>query len=91
MINKEKEIKKHNLGRVQITRDCNQNCVFCSAPPEGEELSLSEFKKKIYELKELGTTDLMLTGGETTIKYELTAKGMEAKEMADIKKPSYFG
>lgn len=63
--------KKHILGRVQITRECNQDCVYCSAPPAEKELSLEEIKKKIIELKELGTTDIMLTGGEPTTKKDL--------------------
>jgi len=63
--------KKHILGRVQITRECNQNCVYCSAPPAEEELSFEEIKKKITELKELGTTDIMLTGGEPTTRKDL--------------------
>lgn len=62
---------KHILGRVQITRECNQNCVYCSAPPAEEELGFEEIKKKITELKKLGTTDIMLTGGEPTTRKDL--------------------
>jgi coproporphyrinogen III oxidase-like Fe-S oxidoreductase/wyosine [tRNA(Phe)-imidazoG37] synthetase (radical SAM superfamily) len=62
---------KHILGRIQITRRCNQSCIFCSAPPENEELSLGEIKGKILELKKLGTTDLMITGGEPTLHKDL--------------------
>ena len=67
----DKSIKKHILGRVQITRECNQKCIFCSAPPAEKELSFEEIKKKLIELKELGTTDIMLTGGEPTLRKDL--------------------
>lgn len=62
---------KHILGRVQVTRECNQDCVFCSAPPAEDDLNLEEIKEKIIELKELGTTDLMITGGEPTLRKDL--------------------
>jgi len=63
--------EKHILGRVQITRKCNQDCVYCSAPPAEEEPSFEEIKEKIAELKGLGTTDIMLTGGEPTTRKDL--------------------
>ena len=56
---------------MQITRECNQKCVFCSAPPVAEELSMEDIKRKVIELKRLGTTDLMLTGGEPTLRKDL--------------------
>ena len=67
----DKSSEKHILGRVQITRECNQDCVYCSAPPAEEELSFEEIKEKITELKGLGTTDIMLTGGEPTTRKDL--------------------
>lgn len=68
---KDNNEKKHILGRVQVTRECNQHCVFCAAPPADKELSLAEIKEKIKELKGLGTTDVMLTGGEPTLREDL--------------------
>ena len=65
------EYKKHNLGRVEISRNCNHRCPFCSAPPVGGELEFGEVKKRIIRLKEEGTTDLMITGGEPTLKKDL--------------------
>ncbi len=65
------DTKKHILGRVQITRECNQECIYCSAPPAAQELDFEEIKKRIRNLKKLGTTDLMLTGGEPTVKKDL--------------------
>jgi len=64
-------IQKHNLGRLQISRVCNQRCVFCSAPPVGGELPFEEIAKRMTRLKHEGTTDLMLTGGEPTLKKDL--------------------
>ncbi len=63
--------KKHILGRVQVTRECNQRCIFCSAPPADKELNFEEIKEKILHLKKLGTTDIMLTGGEPTKRRDL--------------------
>jgi len=57
-------MKKHVQGRVQITRECNQECVFCAAPPARDDQDLEETKLKIKELKKQGTTEVMLTGGE---------------------------
>lgn len=63
--------KKHILGRLEISRKCNQNCLFCSAPPTEEERSFEEIKQKIMELKDLGINDIMLTGGEPTLRKDL--------------------
>lgn len=57
---------RHILGRIQITKRCNQQCVFCSTPMLLQEPSLPEIRKRISETKKAGTTDLMLTGGEPT-------------------------
>jgi len=62
---------KHILGRVQVTRKCNQECVFCAAPASDDELTMDEIKTKIDELKSHGTTDLMITGGEPTLRDDL--------------------
>ena len=62
---------KHILGRVQITRKCNQECVFCSNPPQEKEMSPNEVREEIKRLKIMGTTDLMFTGGEPTLNSHL--------------------
>ncbi len=61
--------KFHNY--IQITRRCNQECVFCSNPYIDQDLTLEEFKKLIDELKTLGCKDVFLTGGEPTLNKEL--------------------
>ena len=68
---KSKNKNKHNLGRLEISRICNQRCVFCSAPPVGGELSFDEVKERMLKLKEEGVTDIMITGGEPTLKKDL--------------------
>lgn len=61
-------IEKHTAGRLQITTECNQNCLFCSVPKSPiEELSFNEIEKNVKKLKALGTNDLFITGGEPTI------------------------
>lgn len=64
-------MSKHILGRIQVTRECNQECVFCAAPPSKKERSFDEIKDKILELQKHGTTDLMLTGGEPTTRKDI--------------------
>src|SRR3989344_2586337 len=63
-------IKKHNLGRLQVSRVCNQRCVFCSAPPVGGEMPFEDIRERMDRLKEEGTTDLMITGGEPTLRKD---------------------
>jgi MoaA/NifB/PqqE/SkfB family radical SAM enzyme/class 3 adenylate cyclase len=56
-----------NLGYLQLTRDCLQSCRFCSNPPTGVELSLSEMKEELGRLASMGYDGVILTGGEPTI------------------------
>jgi len=78
---------KHIPGRLQISTECNQECIFCSVPAEPKEtLNIELLKKRIKELKDLGTNDLFITGGEPTIYpllFELLdyAKKFEFKEI----------
>jgi len=63
---------KHIPGRLQITTECNQDCLFCSVPKSPiEKPSFDELRKRVKKLKELGTTDLFITGGEPTIHKDL--------------------
>src|SRR3989338_4099857 len=77
---------KHNLGRLEINRVCNQRCVFCSNPPKSGELGFEEAKRHMLRMKEEGVTDLMITGGEPTLKKDLReiiqlAEDMNFKEI----------
>lgn len=60
--------EKHIPGRLQISTECNHDCLFCSVPKFPiEKPSFKELKKRIKKMKELGTNDLYITGGEPTI------------------------
>lgn len=57
-----------NLGYIQITRECNQECKFCSNPPSGmKSVRLRSAKKKIDSFISLGYKGVILTGGEPTL------------------------
>ncbi len=66
----EEKVKKHHSGRLMINRVCNERCVFCSTPPVGGELPFEEVKKRMLRLKEEGTDELVITGGEPTLKKD---------------------
>ncbi len=52
---------------MQVTRECNNECVFCSNPQFEKSLSLEEMKGKVIGFKKMGITDILLTGGEPTL------------------------
>ena len=54
-------------ANLQLTRECNNECVFCSNPQFEKEFSLEEATKKIIELKKEGVNEIFLTGGEPTL------------------------
>ena len=56
-----------NLGYLQLTRNCLQQCRFCSNPPTGVDLSLSEMRRLIDELVDMGYDGVILTGGEPSL------------------------
>lgn len=56
-----------NLGYVQLTRDCNQLCRFCSNPPTGEAIELAEACRLVDDLRARGFDGVILTGGEPTL------------------------
>lgn len=56
-----------NLGYLQLTRDCYQNCRFCSNPPTGVELTVERMQGEIDKLADLGYDGIILTGGEPTL------------------------
>jgi MoaA/NifB/PqqE/SkfB family radical SAM enzyme len=59
-------MKKRKAAYIQITRKCNNECVFCSNPQFEKEISLAEAKKSIDALCAEGVTEMFLTGGEPT-------------------------
>ena len=54
------------LGYIQITRECNQRCRFCSNPPTGQELTEEQMREEMDHLVELEYDGVILTGGEPT-------------------------
>lgn len=63
--------KKHVLGSVQVTRRCNQDCTFCSAPQSEVELPYRQVEERMNDLKNSGATEVMFSGGEPTLRDDL--------------------
>jgi len=59
--------KPRKAAYLQITRECNNECVFCSNPQFKKEYSLSQIKRRIVDFKNDDITEIMLTGGEPTL------------------------
>lgn len=60
-----------NLGYIQITRACNQNCRFCSNPDTGKSLLPAQVKKIVDDYKKAGYIGVLFTGGEPTLHPDL--------------------
>ncbi|MCD6499122.1 MAG: radical SAM protein [Deltaproteobacteria bacterium] len=56
-----------NLGYIQVTRDCNQHCRFCSNPPIETKQTFDRVCAQIEDLAERGYDGVILTGGEPTL------------------------
>ncbi len=54
-------------GYIQVTKDCNQDCVFCTQPKEEISFSYDEIKEQILEYKKQGFKSIVYTGGEPTL------------------------
>ncbi len=60
-------------GYIQITRRCNNNCIFCSNPKFEKDLDVDEIKDIIYNYKKSGKINqIIITGGEPTLHKNLT-------------------
>ena len=55
------------LSYLQIVRICNQKCVFCSNPDNGNVISWDEAATLIDSFAEQGSPGVILTGGEPTL------------------------
>jgi len=62
-----------NLGYIQVTRICNQHCLFCSNPDNDRTLSLGDARSQLEGLVEKGYFGVILTGGEPTLHPDLPA------------------
>ncbi|MBU1078323.1 MAG: radical SAM protein [Spirochaetes bacterium] len=59
------------LYYIQVTRECNQNCRFCSNPPNERILSQKQGKELIDHYIKKGCDGLVFTGGEPTLSEHL--------------------
>ncbi|MGD9822775.1 radical SAM protein [Desulfobacter sp.] len=55
------------IAYLQITRKCNQNCIFCSNPDNNEVRSMEDAKNTILKFRDLNYDGVILTGGEPTV------------------------
>jgi len=60
-----------NLGYIQVTRRCNQHCLFCSNPENPRSLGVGEALGQADKLKGAGYQGVILTGGEPTLHEQL--------------------
>lgn len=60
-----------NIGYLQVTRQCNQRCRFCSNPENENLLGWEDAEAFIQELVDQGYTGVILTGGEPTLYEQL--------------------
>jgi MoaA/NifB/PqqE/SkfB family radical SAM enzyme len=66
-------MKVHQDGYIQLTLDCNHECVFCTQPKSEIYMALEDIKKRIIEYKKAGFTRFIFTGGEPTLHPDLLA------------------
>ncbi|MBN1899547.1 MAG: radical SAM protein [Spirochaetes bacterium] len=59
------------LYYIQVTRECNQMCRFCSNPPNENRLTLKKGKNLIDYYIKKGCDGLVFTGGEPTLSEHL--------------------
>lgn len=60
-----------NLGYLQVTRRCNQQCRFCSNPDRDAEIDYKTGKAYIEKLRGEGYAGVLFTGGEPTLSEHL--------------------
>ncbi len=63
--------KPLRLASVEITRRCNNRCVYCEHPKAEEDLHISQFSELLDELVSEGFEAVALGGGEPTLHPEL--------------------
>lgn len=56
---------------IQVTKDCNQECIFCTQPKVDIYLPFSRIKEMAQEWKKSGGNSIVLTGGEPTLHPEI--------------------
>lgn len=69
-----------NLGYVQVSRVCNQRCLFCSNPENNRMIGIGEAKKLFQDLVTNGYDGVILTGGEPTVHPALDTLIRDARQ-----------
>jgi SynChlorMet cassette radical SAM/SPASM protein ScmE len=62
-----------HLASILVTKRCNMSCLHCctKSPINGPELSLSEIKQAILDLKKYGVFEIAITGGEPFLRDDI--------------------
>ncbi len=75
-----------NFAYLQVTRRCNQDCIFCSNPYIERDLDREMATRLLDSFQKEGKTHVLLTGGEPTespllgwLIREINKRGMRAK------------
>lgn len=69
------------IGYIQVTRTCNQNCLFCSNPPFEKETTLKSIQVILEDYKKKGYSSVIFSGGEPTLYKDLDKAIAMAKSM----------
>src|SRR5512135_2622463 len=56
-----------NLAYIQITRECNQLCRFCSNPPTKRVISFARVRRLMDTYQAQGYAGVIFSGGEPTL------------------------
>ena len=60
--------KKPSFAQIELTRNCNQSCIFCfancKAGVKEKDSSLEKWKQTVDKLEKLGVSKIHYTGGE---------------------------
>ena len=57
---------QRNSAYMQITRKCNNECIFCSNPAFDKEIDINEIEKRLYFYKNKKINEIVFSGGEPT-------------------------
>src|SRR5680860_517488 len=60
-----------NIYYLQLTRECNQNCRFCSNPPNSSVISVRKARAMMRSYADRKASGIVFTGGEPTLHEKL--------------------
>ncbi len=65
-------MKNHELVNLISSKECNNRCKICARSDEEiKEMSIDEVEKNLVSLRERGCRNIILTGGEPTLRKDL--------------------